>query len=764
MAYDIGPKIGIEGEAEFRQAINGINTNLKTLGTEMLAVTSSFDKNEKSTESLTAKNKVLNKQIDEQKNKLSELEKGLKASAEKYGENDTVTQGWRQAINKATADLNNMQRELTDNTKALDSMAIETKSTEQSLNELENQASKTNAVLSKDDAIKNLKSMATQAAVAGAAVGAALIGIANSAMNNADELQRQSDVTGLSAERLQELTYAGNNLGVELDVITGAQAKLTKNMYAAIDGTGAQAEAFAALGISVVDSNGQMRDAETVMNEAFTALNGVGNETERDALAMQIFGKSAMEMNPMIKAGGDELARLSEEARTNGSVMSNEAVAGLDTFGDTIDNLKNDVLGAFGEKFAEILPNVQEFLDKLIELPQWIEENETKLILLGVAVGTVTALVVGFNVQQVLLASGMTLWTAIAAGATAVTTSLGAAFAFLTSPIGIAIVAIGAVIAIGVALYKNWDTVQAKATELKENILGAFDSLKTNTIDAWDKIKTTIADIVSGLAEDAITWGRNMVEGLWNGIANKADWVREKVQGFVEIIGSTIKDFFGIASPSKLMEEYGQYIDEGLAVGINGNAGKPIGAMNSVAGSINQSLQTITDTIGLTTEAIKNMASEATMSKIKAADNESDSQRSLNQSTYKKKQDEELDENESEIKAISKRNNVDLGVAQSMFEKNEIDKILGNVPKYASGTSFHPGGLAWVGELGRELVELPRGSKVYSNSDSQSIGNQRPISLYIGTYIGDDYGLKQLERKLRGIRIGEDNRLGVATG
>lgn len=54
MAYDIGPRIGIEGEAQFRQAINALNTSFKTLGTEMAAVTSAFDKNDKSSKALTA--------------------------------------------------------------------------------------------------------------------------------------------------------------------------------------------------------------------------------------------------------------------------------------------------------------------------------------------------------------------------------------------------------------------------------------------------------------------------------------------------------------------------------------------------------------------------------------------------------------------------------------------------------------------------------------------------------------------------------------
>src|SRR5690606_21116920 len=120
MAYDIGPKIGIEGEAEFRKKITEINTSMRTLKTEMSAVASQFDASDKSQESYTAKSAVLVKQIDLQKNKLEELKKGLAAAAEKYGENDKVTQGWQQSVNKATADLNSMERELKQNEAALD--------------------------------------------------------------------------------------------------------------------------------------------------------------------------------------------------------------------------------------------------------------------------------------------------------------------------------------------------------------------------------------------------------------------------------------------------------------------------------------------------------------------------------------------------------------------------------------------------------------------------------------------------------------------
>lgn len=120
MAYDIGPRIGIDGEAEFRKQIQSITTVQKTLATEMQAVTSAFDKNDQSQENLTAQNKVLTKQIEAQKQKLDLLKDGLAASAEKYGENDKVTQGWQQAVNKATADLNKMERQLQGNNDVLD--------------------------------------------------------------------------------------------------------------------------------------------------------------------------------------------------------------------------------------------------------------------------------------------------------------------------------------------------------------------------------------------------------------------------------------------------------------------------------------------------------------------------------------------------------------------------------------------------------------------------------------------------------------------
>lgn len=196
MAYDIGPKIGIEGEKAFRQAINDINTNMRTLKTEMQAVSSQFDKNEKSQESYTAKNEVLNKQIEEQKKKLEELTKGLQMSADKYGENDKVTQGWQQAVNKATAELNDMERELDGNTKAMD--------------ELGNETEKTGSRFEKFGGI--LKGVAVAAGAVAVAAGAAAVKLGKEVIAGfADYEQLVGGVDTLFKDSSQKLQDYANN-------------------------------------------------------------------------------------------------------------------------------------------------------------------------------------------------------------------------------------------------------------------------------------------------------------------------------------------------------------------------------------------------------------------------------------------------------------------------------------------------------------------------------------------------------------------------
>lgn len=120
MADDFGLKIGLEGEKEFKKALSEINQSFKVLGSEMKVVTSQFDKNDNSVQALTARNQVLNKEIEAQKQKIETLRQALANASESFGENDRRTQQWQIQLNNATAALNDMERELDRNNTALD--------------------------------------------------------------------------------------------------------------------------------------------------------------------------------------------------------------------------------------------------------------------------------------------------------------------------------------------------------------------------------------------------------------------------------------------------------------------------------------------------------------------------------------------------------------------------------------------------------------------------------------------------------------------
>ena len=120
MADNFGLKIGVEGEKEFKNALREINRDFKVLGSEMKLVTSSFDKQDKLIQAVTARNSVLNKEIDAQKSKITTLESALNNAAKSFGENDKRTKAWQIQLNNANADLNKMERELSDNEKTLD--------------------------------------------------------------------------------------------------------------------------------------------------------------------------------------------------------------------------------------------------------------------------------------------------------------------------------------------------------------------------------------------------------------------------------------------------------------------------------------------------------------------------------------------------------------------------------------------------------------------------------------------------------------------
>lgn len=191
MADNFGLKIGLEGEKEFKKALSEINQSFKVLGSEMKVVTSQFDKNDKSVEALTARNQVLNKEIEAQKKKMETLRAALSNAAESFGENDRRTQNWQIQLNNATAALNDMERELEQNESAIDELGNEMqqagKQADNFGDEIEGAAKDADGASSKLEKVGSVvKGLGVAIGASVAAAGAALAGLTKSFLDLAE--------------------------------------------------------------------------------------------------------------------------------------------------------------------------------------------------------------------------------------------------------------------------------------------------------------------------------------------------------------------------------------------------------------------------------------------------------------------------------------------------------------------------------------------------------------------------------------------------
>lgn len=354
MAEPFGLKIGVEGEKEFKKALSEINQTFKVLGSEMKLVASQFDKQDKSVDALTARNRVLNKEIDTQKQKISTLEAALENAAASFGENDRRTQAWQIQLNNAKAALNGMEKELAENNDALDRAA----------NELDDAGKQSDDAGRKFEglgkACKAAAALITAAfvAVSAAAVsaGKALVEMSREGAAYADGVLTTATQTGIATDKLQEYMYAAELVDVSTDTLTKSMAKQIKSMKAVQDGTKLSVEAYEKLGVQVTNADGSMRDSDAVYWEVIDALGKMKNETERDALAMQILGKSAQELNPLIEAGAARMNELGKEAQAAGYVLSDDMLAAYGAFDDQLQYLSVGATAAKNALGTALLP------------------------------------------------------------------------------------------------------------------------------------------------------------------------------------------------------------------------------------------------------------------------------------------------------------------------------------------------------------------------------------------------------------------------
>lgn len=307
MAIDIGPKIGIDGEAEFRKSLQNINQQLKTLGSEMNLVTTAFGENNKSQDALTSKAAVLTKQIDTQQKKIEELQKGLAMSASKFGENDAKTLKWEQAIYDATAELNSMKgqlestnQEIKNNKDAVDKSSKSTGAWKENLANI-------------GKALGTIGSMATKAI--GAATGAVTTFAAKSVqagMSFDSSMSQVAATMGTTVDQISDLRDFAMDMGAST-AFSATEAADALN-YMALAGYNSE-EAMTALPtvLNLAASGGiDLASASDMVTDAQSAL---GLSMEESAKLVDKMAKTASKSNTSVSQLGSAILTIGGTAK-----------------------------------------------------------------------------------------------------------------------------------------------------------------------------------------------------------------------------------------------------------------------------------------------------------------------------------------------------------------------------------------------------------------------------------------------------------------
>lgn len=414
----------------------------------------------------------------------------------------------------------------------------------------------------------------------------------------ADDLNTLAKQSGFSTADIQKWQYASDLIDVSIDDIVKSAGKMKKNMISTSKTTIA---AWDQLGIKVKDSNGHLRNSTTVFYETLTALSKVQNETERDTLAMTLFGKSADSLAGIVDDGGAALQELAGKAEKAGVILSQDTLDSANALNDKVDTLKATVKGFAGkvgselagraskaldvvgshfskafntspmdwlngkldtlmakldswiaggglERLADLLVNgVQlgaqkagDMLQKAGDALKWCKDHSDTLVnvLKGLAAAWAVKKVLDFNngladcvgniggiIKTVLTMTGVLGGQAAATG-TATVAQTGLNTAMAANPIGAVILAIEALIAVGVLLYKNWDTIKAGAQSLWNKVKDVSILIGTAFSGAFNKVKNA--------AKTALEW-----------VGDKLSWLNDKIES-IPILGSLYKGAKGV--------------------------------------------------------------------------------------------------------------------------------------------------------------------------------------------------------------------------
>ena len=544
MATNIGPKIGIDGEKEFRAALQSMGQQLKTLGTEMKAVTSAFDADDNSQKKLAAQSDVLTRQLEIQEQRIGEIQKALDYARANYAENSNEVQRWQQALNNATADANNTQHQIDE------------------LGDAMNKNGKKASTFG--DILKG--SLASEAIINGVkAMTSGIKELIGGAVEGYGEYEQLvggvETLFDTSAKKVQD--YANNAYKT---------AGLSANEYM---------ETVTSFSASLLQSMGNDTDAAAEKaNQAITDMsdnaNKMGTDMQSIQNAYQGFAKQNYTMLDNLKLGyggtKEEMQRLIDDANALNAAQGNYTNYTIESYADIVDAIHTvqTEMGVTGTTAKEASTTVEGSINSMKSA--WAN--------FVVGLGNDNADIADLSAQ--LIESVGTVAENVLPVIETVLTNIADTVKeqgpeMISKFVAYAIDKLPEVISLGLQMVLA--LVKGLAQNLPQLVQGAL-----NMID-------TIAGALYDSLPDIIEVGKNIVKGLWEGIKAMASWLKDKVTDFMGGIVDGVKGVLGIHSPSKVFAGIGENMALGLGQGFDRT-------MQSVGANIQDAIPTPTvDTV-----------------------------------------------------------------------------------------------------------------------------------------------------------------------
>lgn len=465
------------------KALRQINNNTKSLDKELKQVDKALKFNPTSVELWRQKQQLLTQKVEETKSKLDAL-KQAQARMDADG------------VDKNSKEYRELQREIivTENqVKTFEGQLkkvgnVNLRATSEQFKEMGNKLTA---------AGQAMQGLSMAAAAVTAAIGAAAVksGVW------ADDLNTMSKIYGISTTELQKYSAAADLVDVSVEDIAKSHVKLEKSMYSAQNGSSTMTAAFDKLGVSITNSDGSLRDADTVWQETISALGSMSNETERDAIAMKLMGKSAANLNPLIEDSGETYKMVADTMAKYGlDYVDQDTLNKANEFNDSLDTMKLLGTTAFNQMATQLsaylAPAMQRVVDLVGRLAKWFgdlsPETQTVIVAIAGVVAILAPLLMGLGKVAFAISSIMSL-----------ASTLGPVIGALAGPVGIVIAVFAALVAAGVLIYKNWDTIKAKAIAFKNTVVATFNNLRTSVAATFNKIKEAIVSPIQTAIDKA---------------------------------------------------------------------------------------------------------------------------------------------------------------------------------------------------------------------------------------------------------------------